>query len=267
MSFNSRSDRQGGFTLLEILISIVILSFISIGIYRATTGTFRLRETLSAESDFFNSVRMAMQILGRDVALVYSPALLLPQVNPSARPIAGSTTTLEQLQSGELGRSSEFWNPVLSITGIRPSRFQGTETKMSFIAASHVRVYRESPESELAKITYELVPDKTEDALADSYVLDKTEDSNAFTDDDGAKSETRRTFPLLRGVKKLSFQYYQKDKEKPVKSWDNESTDLKNLYPTVVEVTFEVKGPLNLGYDGIYKFRTEIPFEGIAATF
>src|SRR5215213_6023098 len=69
---------QAGFTLLEVLISISILVFISFGIYQATTNTFRLRDVLMNEGDFYNGIRMASSVVQRDVALIYSPALILP---------------------------------------------------------------------------------------------------------------------------------------------------------------------------------------------
>ncbi|MGK5085126.1 prepilin-type N-terminal cleavage/methylation domain-containing protein, partial [Bdellovibrionota bacterium FG-1] len=76
-----------GFTLIELMISVVILTFISLGIYQLTVETYHLRDVLSAEGEFYNSVRMAMDILGRDISTIYSPALLkLPQPQPSSNP-------------------------------------------------------------------------------------------------------------------------------------------------------------------------------------
>ena len=40
MNFNSPSRNKSGFTLMEVLIVIAILAFISLGIYQATVQTF-----------------------------------------------------------------------------------------------------------------------------------------------------------------------------------------------------------------------------------
>jgi prepilin-type N-terminal cleavage/methylation domain-containing protein len=71
-----RSNTTAGFTLIEVLISIVILTFISLGIYQSTTETFHLREILSNEGDFYNSIRLSMNIMQRDISMIYSPTLM-----------------------------------------------------------------------------------------------------------------------------------------------------------------------------------------------
>src|SRR3954470_4695672 len=73
-----RNNSEAGFTLLEVLISMVILMFIGIAISQMTTKTFELRDVLSNEGDFYNGIRLSMQIIQRDVALMYSPVLILP---------------------------------------------------------------------------------------------------------------------------------------------------------------------------------------------
>src|SRR3954467_2214180 len=88
MNSRCRSKRRApaGFTLLEVLIVMAILAFISLGIYRATTETFRLRDSIAAEGDFYNNIRLAMTLLNRDVATMYSPTILLNTPSPSASP-------------------------------------------------------------------------------------------------------------------------------------------------------------------------------------
>src|ERR1700746_219262 len=88
-SRNKLKTDETGFTLIEVLIAIVILAFISLGLYNAITETYRVRETLSTEGDFYNGIRLSMNVLQRDVTLIYSPINLLPSPSPSASGVAG----------------------------------------------------------------------------------------------------------------------------------------------------------------------------------
>ncbi|MCM2324120.1 MAG: prepilin-type N-terminal cleavage/methylation domain-containing protein [Oligoflexia bacterium] len=271
---SSRSRNRSGFTLLEVLIALAILVFISLGIYQATVETYRLRDILSTEGDFYNQIRLSMEIMQKDLAAMYSPGLMAPAPSPSpgipapgsggfgvpAAPDAESQTLL----SGELGQTSEFWLPATDKTGLRNSRFKGTETKMSFITLSHQRIYKDSPESDFSKVTYELLRDEN-NRDAETLVLVKTENAEAFNTDDQREKEKSRSFFLLPGITKARFRYLRKNKEewKEYSAWDNASEDFKNAYPDLIEVSLSVKGPSRLTFEGVFKLRPEVPLRGI----
>ena len=58
---------------------MVIMAFISLGIIQATTETFKLRDVLSVEGDFYNAIRLATDIIRRDTVNLYSPEMLIPK--------------------------------------------------------------------------------------------------------------------------------------------------------------------------------------------
>jgi prepilin-type N-terminal cleavage/methylation domain-containing protein len=264
-----------GFTLIEVLISIVILTFISLGIYQSTTETFHLREILSNEGDFYNSIRLSMNIMQRDISMIYTPTLMIPNPAPSpsssqAPQVAGRPAPTQPvaqpssafLQSDpDLAVESDFWVAAVDKTGIRPSRFIGSEKKISFIGASHYRMYKDTAESEFSKITYELVEDEFD---KESMMLIKTESTDVFQMEE-RKDISKRTYALLHGIKKLKFRFYRKDKNlgewQP--TWDSDTDEVRNMFPDIVEVNFEVTGPSKLFFNGIYDFRPEIPLNGL----
>jgi prepilin-type N-terminal cleavage/methylation domain-containing protein len=265
-----------GFTLIEVLISIVILTFISLGIYQSTTETFHLREILSNEGDFYNSIRLSMNIMQRDISMIYSPTLMIPTPAPSASSSQSAQSAVGRppgtqpnpassqafLQSDpDLAVESDFWVAAVDKTGIRPSRFIGSEKKISFVGASHYRMYKDLPESEFSKITYELVEDEFD---KESLMLIKTESTDVFQMEE-RKDLTKRVYALLHGIKKLKFRFYRKDKNlgEWQSAWDSDSDDVRNLFPDIVEVNFEVTGPSKLFFNGIYYFRPEIPLNGL----
>ncbi len=261
---------QLGFTLIEVLISMTILAFISLGIYQATVQTFRLRDSLNNEGDFFNAIRLSMSILERDLALIYTPVSLVPR-----RPTPGATSAPAALnfnpngpsfQNPDLARASEFWGAAIDATGLRPSRFQGTETKLLFVSATHQRIYRDSPESEIVKIKYDLrLNDQGEGDLAGTQMLVKSASPNAFVEDE-RKDKSQIDYPLLRGIKSWKFRYYRREKDQWSSNWDSDKEETKNLYPDLIEVKLEVVGRSQLSFDGIYRFRPEVPLNGLAPT-
>lgn len=278
-----RSCRTQGFTLIEVLISIVIMSFISLGIYQAITQTYRLRDTLLHEGEFFNGIQMAMSILERDYSMLYTPIMMVPPASagastvlgPNGQPIvpvpgaqspgAGSGPALPEDSS----QVTPYWTAMIHPSGIRPSHFIGADNKMSFVSASNIRVYKDSPESEFAKIQYTLQPDKSEDAVPSSQILIKTISPNVYSEDEN-KDNYKHTYALLSGITKFKLTYFQKKDTGEFQSnssWDSDSTDTKNKYPDYVEITLEVKSPTRQFFEGTYRFRVETPINGIPDSF
>ncbi len=250
------NQSTAGFTLLEVLIAMVILVFISVATYQTIIETYKLRESLSTEGNFYNGIRLSTTILQRDISLIYSPLISMPaQKNNTNGPPQTTSPT------DDAGQSSTFWSPAVSDIGVRPSHFIGTENKLSFIALSHIRIYKDSPESEFAKITYEI---KNDPQNSGTVMLVKTESPNAFTGDD-VQDTFSRSYEILHGIKKLTYTYYKRDGDtwKILRSWDSEREEPKNTFPDMIELKLEVVGPQKQSFEGNFKFRPEIPFNGL----
>jgi prepilin-type N-terminal cleavage/methylation domain-containing protein len=269
ISQNKRStsqDSSAGFTLLEVLVAIFILTFISLGIFQATTQTYGLRQTLSEEGDFYNEIRLSMNIVQRDVTSLYSPIYVDPKYNPtptassSPPPFTQQTSNPANPVDPTLAQTYDYWEPAIDSMGVRPSRFVGTEKKISFVANSHVRVYKETPESEFSTITYDLAKDDTNPEL---QMLVKTESTDAFTLDPRHADPYIRTYALLHGIKKFAYRFYRKDKDEWGPKWDTDIDEFKNIYPDIVELTVEALGPHKMLFDGRYLFKPELPLRAI----
>ncbi len=284
-----------GFTLIEVMISIVLLVMISLAIYQATTQTYRYRAKIINEGDFYAGIRLALGLMDRDISALFSPVIFNPNAKaPGSDAAAGvdqaaadlnrsaQVPGFEQKQASpdaerldgiirsDLGKVTDFWLAATDTTAIRPSRFIGTDTKLTFISASHMRLYKNFPESEYAKIIYELRDDKDSSELIESgtKLLVKTEDPNAFEDEKFLKKEkTAKVYPLLPGVKSLKFRYFRRDKKAWETAWDTNRDDMKGMYPDLVEVKIEVKGVSKLSFSGTYMFKPETPFYGLETSF
>lgn len=227
-----------GFTLIEMMIALTILAFISVGVYETTSRTFEMRAKLESEGDFYNSVRGALDIVRRDIIMMYTPQLAA---------LPGSVAQRQVLNAGDTfdpGRATAFWGQLVNRFNIRMSRFQGDESKISFISNDHIRLYRESQESEFAKIVIALEEDKsphdTEKAVGKALV--RHEDPRAFIDD-GRDSDTEIKYTLLTRVKDLKFRYLDGEKDQWAPRWDSDHPDTKDKFPALIELSIEVIPP------------------------
>ena len=284
-----RSKRIQGLTLLEVLISMVILVFISFAIYQATTQTFKLRETLAIEGSFYNSIRLATTIFQRDVALLYTPLSISPTYHKNQASTALLASASEsapyapppppalnaggapQALPGDLSTAYTFWAAALDTTGLRPSRLIGTENTLSFVSASHLRVYRNSPECELAKISYTLQPEQASDLMGLTPAVNsekfqvwvRSENTNVFAADasaDFSKDPRTKRYQILKGIRSLSYAYLIREGAtwKTLKSWDSSSPDNQNRFPEVIEVHLDISGGKYQSFEAVLKYRPEM---------
>lgn len=277
---HSKSGTEG-FTLVEMMIAIVLLVMISVAIYQATTQTFRYRARAISEGDFYGGIRLAMGLIDRDVAALFSPVNFNPKnfktdaaplpadPNVSGAPGVASSAAvpqpqLEELLRSELGQTDDYWLGATDSSAIRPSRFIGTEDRIQFVSASHMRVYRNSPESEFTKIIYELRDDKDSQVVEGTKLLVRIENPAAFTEE--KKVQDPKLYPLLPGIKSFKFRYYRKDKAAWERTWDTNRDDMKGLYPDLIELTAEIVGMNRLSFSAVYMFKPETPFYGIDPT-
>jgi prepilin-type N-terminal cleavage/methylation domain-containing protein len=101
--------RRGGFTLLEILLALSVLSVILLLLLAAFTGAARVRETLSSRSRGFRQVRLVLDRVGTDLMGAFATsareesALSLREDQLSGMPAATLTFTAFQLPDGDGG--------------------------------------------------------------------------------------------------------------------------------------------------------------------
>lgn len=261
MRWPSRSD-SGGFTVLEVLISIFLMVVISFAIYQATTETYRLRDVLSGEGEFYNTVRLSMSVLQRDIENTFTPVSLRPE------PVPGPQQPGEEAPPGTPEITpNPFYASSIDKHGIRVTRFEGKDSQLAWVAASNVRMYRDSRESEFLKVRYELAPENDPDFPAGQGLrrLVRIVSPDVFEYDED-KDKSARNYTLLHGIKNWKFRYYSTEKKQWFDSWDSDASDTREKLPDLIEVRLEVTAPKGLSYDGHYQFRPEMPTDGIPST-
>ena len=264
--------RQSGFTIIELMISLVILSFIALGIYNNTSQSFILRDNVEQDGDFYNSIRVSIDVLGRDVQQMYSPqtSALPGDIGQAGGPsgASGAPGFVQGQQQQSFGTDSYYWSEPINANGVRASRFQGDATKISFIINSHMRLFRDTPESDFAKIMYTLEDEKNPMPGQSGKVLVKYEDPVAFDEKD--KSDQMARYELITNVKSLEFKYLDSEKDTWYNKWDTaEGVDHKGVFPAVIEINLEIFSPAaakqevsateKSAFKVIERFRPELP--------
>lgn len=99
--------RRGGFTLLEILLALSLLSILFLLLLSAFTGAVKVRETLSSRSRDFRQIRLVLDRVGTDLMGAFATsareesALSLREDQLSGMPAATLTFTAFQLPDGD----------------------------------------------------------------------------------------------------------------------------------------------------------------------
>ena len=105
---------------------MVVISF---AIYQSTTETYKLRDVLSNEGEFYNTVRLSMSVMQKDIENIFSPTTMRPGPAPSPSPGAATDAASQDLTP------NEFYASSVDGFEIRNSRFHGGEDKLTFETA------------------------------------------------------------------------------------------------------------------------------------
>jgi prepilin-type N-terminal cleavage/methylation domain-containing protein len=238
-----------GFTLIEVLISITILSFIMIGVINFTQSTYETSDRVTREDKELLQIETAMSRLEWDISQVYSPLYFSHAMNPEHMSEAEGEAYNQLIESYQ--NNSRFSS--LSFDGLPIPVFK-TPDKSTFIffTTSNRRKYENSKQSHFAWVKYSLVSDDTED----SEISSQNESLNTA-------KEAKKALMLVRNV-------YTKDifSPEPIE-WDNIKSQV--LLRKVISLTFEFWNPkskkwtdnlelIENGYQVIYAVRVLIDY-------
>ena len=293
-SMNNKPQRQradpSGFTLIEVMISLFILALIGFTTSKAVVDAAQLKEILKSETEFASEVRTSIGFIERDLSQIFNPRWFLPPsqkaIDPFAQPVApvaGVVAPPKTMTNDELNRKLkgtafqpyEYWGPVFDTTGIRPSRFKGAESSMSFVSASHYRIYQQKKESMYSKIKYELIkqppnPNLTKeqnDKQAGLSQLIKIENTRVFELEEPKDAPYETVYIVLNNIKKMKFSYYKPDTKDALKIWDSETEDQKGKFPEAVELEVSLQAPNSRTMDAKVLFKLEAPNDVLPKTY
>lgn len=223
---SQRRKIQAGMTLIEVMIAVALLAFVAIFIYTATSRSFDVNRRLSAESNDYMNLAVAMQAFEKDVSQIYSPIVPLKK---NAPPVTGNPPF--------------FWSLPLRPDGLRRSRLTGARERITFLSSGNRRITQDAAESDFLKITWEI--EKNSNNL---YTLYRNADADAFNVNDSGGFETKNTrVAVLENLSSGRFSFYRASVDAWEDTWDSENQYAKpeSRFPNLISLKIEVPDPLN----------------------
>ncbi len=193
--------REDGFTLIEVLVAIAVMSMIAISIWAASSQTVRTRNAVQESHDELHQVRVAFEMLTRD------------------------------LSSAFLSQNRAQIEPTHDTVFI--GQDHGEDDKLDFAAFTHERRYFDAKESDQAEVGYVLAPD-TENPEQENLVR---RESPVL---DLEPLEGGQLLVLVQNVKAFDLQYYDMALDEWEDTWDTtEATGNGSVLPMQVRIRLE----------------------------
>jgi prepilin-type N-terminal cleavage/methylation domain-containing protein len=242
--FRSTSDfKQSGFTLLEILIAITLLAFISLGVVNITENAVLTMERTTEANTNNLQIETAMSRFEWDFSQIYSPLYFSSVMKLNSQQNIGNQTGNETEENRE--QNNQTFNPVLqqyyeqlvqrfernehfssvSKEGYPIPRFYAPEKNVfEFFTSSNRRKLENQRQSHFAWVRYSLAEQDQTTEESENPNIPKSLKSlvRYFTADDpyGDKrinienTDRVKGAVLLRNVESLEFQYWDYQRRK-----------------------------------------------------
>lgn len=267
MILTSRSKFNAGFSLLEVLIAITILSFITLAIIAFTDSSIEKSLTVTAEDSEYLQVETAMARIEWDVSQAYSPLNFDIPMNPQ-----NLTETEGQIynQLADYYQGSVNFTMV-SFDGLPIPLIQRPEkSTFIFFTTSNRRKVKNTKQSHFAWVKYELQPepanDDTEGEISNGFLNPAPTGSKMlvrkmFTTNVYSKEEIEweniKSQVLMRKVISVVFEFWNPKTKKWVENLDTIASGSNILH--ALRLTMKYYDSDNLEVTTMRIFRTLYP--------
>lgn len=195
-----------GFTLIEVLISVALVSFVMLLIWQTTSQSILAKKQIETRQEFYHFARVAIDKMVADLSMAF---------------LLGSDLHLGQRQGSPLMKTV----------------FKGGADELTFTSLSHLRLFQGARESEATEVGYKIERDPDD---KDHSVLYRRE--SKWIDDQ--LEEGGVWVPLAPKVKELKIEYYDGEKFDWQSSWNSESSE-KGKLPRAAKLTLTFVHPAN----------------------
>ncbi|MCK5688271.1 prepilin-type N-terminal cleavage/methylation domain-containing protein [Myxococcota bacterium] len=192
-----------GFTLAEVMVAVVILSFIGTATIGVFSNVMRARDKAAEITGYYHQVRQAMLRMTREIQQAY----------------------ISLHQDCEEKRTETLFIAKRSSGGMR----------LDFTSFSHVKLKADANESDQNELSY-FVGQDPEDST--KTVLLRREQSRI--DDEADEGGVVQV--LAEDVVSLEFEFYDPKEDRWEDEWDSTSTDFKYRLPMFVAIHLKMKG-------------------------
>jgi prepilin-type N-terminal cleavage/methylation domain-containing protein len=249
------TGREKGFTLVEIMVALTILSFMMVSLFTSINSNINTKETVLKEDREFLQIYTAFNRFQQDFSQIYSPLYY------SSLKLKGNDEE-NRREDNEPPKNSfkpRKWFPKTTVKG-HPIPLIETSEKGSikFFTGAHRRKLEDEKQSRYIWVQYSLqsVEDKANDTTITAWVRE-TITENIYDED--LDFNQSKTHILLKGVKSLKFEYWNNNKRDWAESL-KELGPVEQGAPLGIKVIMEWKGTDGTERTIVRIFRPLFPF-------
>ncbi len=250
--------KSSGFTLVETIITLMIMSVLTIMAARTIQQAFHARNKIQNQIDQTSQVKDTLRLMEKDINLAYhhldlqkelAEELAKTQKNPQNPRMNPGQSPPGMPQSPGMGGSSApsstSNNPYLKTENrVSPTtQFIAKESEMHFVTMNTVRLMKDSPQADFGEVSYYLDSCKirADKRFESGKCLYRR--TSPLVDRDPTKGGSATQ--LLMDVTDFQLRYYsliQKDWRKDWNSQEeNSDNNTKNRYPEAIEINLTVE--------------------------
>lgn len=196
-------DCQHGFTLIEIMLALGLLAFVTSLLWGTFAQTAKIKRRIEAAQDRTHTVRVALMRMSREIEMAY--------------------------RSGSDGIG----------TADRRTMFSGTShndfDQLRFSWFGHQRLRADAPEGDTALVTYLTMPDPDDPTITN---LMRRETKRLEAKD--PKLLSGETYILCPDISRIKFAYYDYKQKDWREEWDTTTADGQQYLPTQVRISLTI---------------------------
>ncbi|PWU17232.1 MAG: general secretion pathway protein GspJ [Bdellovibrio sp.] len=228
-----------GFTMLEILIVLALLSFLTINIAVTIRNGFKTRIKVQQQVEDMSQVRDALRVIQRDLSQAFHyrdleeefRAELKKATTGGTSAVAGIAGSAPPPDPKEQERKQNRQNPV--------TQFVGHDNEMYFATENGSRMSADLKQADFIKVGYSLRSCRRPGSEESSQCVIRK--SSPFVEGDITRGGV--DVVLISDVSEFKLRYFGNGKQDWVTDWDSTASDsvTQNAYPAVVEVSLAIE--------------------------
>lgn len=198
------SARRAGFTLVEVVVALAILSVIGLLSWGAVNGALQARDYLESSDEVDRSARLALGRITRELSLAF---------------LTSNTGAVATYKTVFIGKDSEGGD------------------QLWFSTMAHHRSIRDAREGDQAEVTLWTEPDPNGEG--GEYALLHRESGRIDEEPD----KQGVVLPLATGVARFDLRYLDGQTSEWRDEWDTTGPDTPNRLPRAVQIVLVLTGP------------------------
>lgn len=223
-----------GFTLIEILVALTLMSLMMISIYNVVDNNIDTKDKVTEEDREFLQVYLAIDRIERDLSMMFTPLFYDTLPKAAGAEANGESVNPSANTPSSTSRPINDFFPQVSERGHIVPLFQLIDKgEIAFFSSSHRRFVEGQKESNFQWVRYTFDSAEDGDAEGTSRLYRQTVTQNIY--DPAMDLDKARSFLLLKGVKSLIFEYWEPERARWVESYDFQ----KNRPPLSIRVTLQ----------------------------